>query len=44
MYLISFNCNIAIDDSSPMEMSHNHFEEDVDDGSVQNSRYILCVL
>ena len=29
-----------------MQMSHNRFQEDVDNGSVQNSRYIyiLCVL
>ena len=49
MYLISFYCNIVIDDSSPMEMSHNHSQDDVDNGSVdsvQNSRYIytMCII
>ena len=29
-----------------MEMSHNHFQEDVDNGSVENSRYIyaMCII
>ena len=24
-------------------MSHNNFQEDIDKGSVQNSKYTLCV-
>ena len=47
-YLISFYCNIVVDDSSSMEMSHNHSEEDIDNGSVQNSMYIvlytMCIM